>query len=80
MPVIERHITQGAHKAATVGTGGYSLFARVIKAPGLITHLQLFTGTAHGQRSVNGRKNIRPQKAAAGRTGSQRIGVDHFFA
>jgi len=36
----------------------YSLFAGVIKASGLVTHLQRFTGMTHGQRSVNRRENI----------------------
>ena len=80
MPVIESHITQGAHKSTTSGTGSYSLLDRVIKASGLVTHLQSFTGTAHGQRSVDGRKDISPQQTVAGRTSSQRIRVDHVFA
>ncbi len=32
MPAVEHYITQGAHKAATGGTGSYSLFAWVIKS------------------------------------------------
>jgi hypothetical protein len=60
MPTAERHITQGTHKPATGGTWGYSLFAWVIKASGLVTHLQRFTGMPTGQRPVNGQKNIRP--------------------
>jgi hypothetical protein len=59
MPAVERYITQGAHEPATGGTGRYSLFAGVIKASGLVTHLQRFTGMTHGQRSVNRRENIR---------------------
>ena len=70
MPAVERYITQGAHKPATGGTGRYSLFARVIKASGLVTHLQHFPGMAHGQRPVNRRENIRAYKTVAGRTGS----------
>ena len=62
MPAVERHITQGAHKPATGGTGNDSLFAGVIKASGLVAHLQRFTGLAHWQRPVNSRINIRPQK------------------
>ena len=48
MPAAERYITQGAYKPATGGTGRYSLFAWVIKASGLVTHLQRFSGMAHG--------------------------------
>ena len=60
MPAVERHITQRAHKPATGGTWGYSLFTWVIKTSGLVAYLQRFTRMAPGQGPVNGRKNIRP--------------------
>ncbi len=71
MPAAYRYITQGAHKPTTGGTRSYGLFARVIKAPGLVADLQRFTGMAHRQRPVYSRKNVCPQKTAAVRTGSQ---------
>jgi hypothetical protein len=62
---VEWDITQSAQKPSTDSTWNDGLFSRVIKATGLIVHLQCRTGLSHRQQAVDGRKNIDPQTAAA---------------
>ena len=58
MPAVERHITQGAHKPATSGTGGYSLFSAGENSIRLLYSFAVFqrNGLLRGSCPVNGRK------------------------